>query len=79
MSHSWKVPTRAAEVWSYVTTMFGHAKSHQSPPQRDLGSLNSTMQRLYFQTVAISSSHQCANDFLVHDSSVSADPYLFFF
>ena len=49
VSKSWRVPGRAAEVWSYVNAMFGRTKSYQSP-QQDLGSLNSIND--YFQTVA---------------------------
>ena len=75
VSKSRRVPGCAAEVWSYVNAMFGHTKSYQSP-QQDLGSLNSIND--YFQTVAISSDHRCANDFVVPaDSSVGADPFVF--
>ena len=77
VSKSRRVPGCAAEVWSYVNAMFGHTKSYQSP-QQDLGSLNSIND--YFQTVAISSDHRCANDFVVPaDSSVGADPGICFF
>ena len=51
----------------HLDTSVFQANSHQSP-HGDLGSLNSIND--HFQTVALGSSHQCANNFVVPDSSV---------
>ena len=65
VSRARRMPSRAAEVWSYVHAMFGHTQSRQ-PSQQDLGSLNSIND--HFQSIAVGPGHQCANNFVIPKS-----------
>jgi len=76
VSQARAIPGRVAEVWSHVNTMFVRTK-HNQLSQQHLGSLNSIIND-HFQTVnvAVDSSHQSADNFVVPQSSVHEDPFV---
>ena len=74
MLQSKSSPHRAADLWSRVNNIIGRSKEHKSVvcDTLSLDSLNE-----YFQTVAVGSTHQGAECFMIPQDSLAPNPFTF--